>query len=89
MPIVYVINNYYTKFSKIYGIVILIAIFTTAISAGMSFLKNIKTDEKKIALIICVLSVMISPIGFANLVKIIFPLFGYIGLLQIYFIIKH
>lgn len=91
MPIVYVIKNKFSEFETIYGIIILTAIFTTAISLGISFLNNICKDRKKIpqyAALLCVSSLVVSKIGFSNLVKIMFPLFGYLGLLQIYFIVK-
>ena len=91
MPVVYVVKNKFTSFTYIYGIIILIAIFTTAISVGISFLNNMcksKSKFKTISFLLCTTSILVSPIGFANLVKILFPLFGYLGLLQIYFIIK-
>ncbi len=91
MPVVYVVKNKFTNFTYIYGIIILIAIFTTAISVGISFLNNICKSKSKfinIAFLLCIISILVSLIGFANLVKILFPLFGYLGLLQIYFIIK-
>jgi uncharacterized membrane protein YkvI len=91
MPIVYVVKNKFTQFKIIYGITILIAIFTTAISTGISFLNNICQNNKnfpQIAAILCITSLIISPIGFSNLVKILFPVFGFLGLIQIYFIVK-
>lgn len=91
MPVVYVIKDKFIQFETIYGIIILSAIFTTAISVGISLLNNICKDTKKIsktARILCISSLIISGVGFSNLVKILFPLFGYLGLLQIYFIIK-
>lgn len=89
MPLVFVIKNRFYNFSKIYGAVILIAIFTTAISAGMSFFRNMKIESKRVIMEICALSIVIAPFGFSNLVRILFPVYGVIGLLQIYFIIKH
>lgn len=86
MPIIYVISNNFGNFKFIYGIIILIAIFTTSISVGIGFLNNTCKDRKELvknAKILCILSVMISPIGFSNLVKVLFPLFGYLGLIQI------
>lgn len=91
MPIVYVIQNKFAKFKYLYGIIILIAIFTTAISVGISFLNNISKNSKKfpqIAAILCISSISISKIGFSNLVNTLFPLFGFLGLVQIYFISK-
>lgn len=91
MPIVYVINHKFKYVSKLYGIVILIAIFTTAISVGISFLNNLAKKQKsfpQFAAFLCITSVFISQISFSKLVEILFPLFGYLGLIQIYFIAK-
>ena len=91
MPIVYVIKNMFSNISIVYGIIILIAIFTTAVSIGVSFLNNVsknKNEFKKLALFICIISVIVSNIGFSNLVKILFPMFGYMGILQIFLILK-
>lgn len=86
MPIIYVVTNKFNKFKTAYGIVILISIFTTAASIGISFLENICKTKKaflKIAIIMCITGIIFSNFGFSNLVKILFPVFGYLGLLQI------
>ena len=91
MPVVYVVKHTFTKWSKIYGIIILIAIFTTATSVGISFLNNICKNKKSFPLfvsILCITSLLFIKISFSNLVKIMFPIFGYLGLIQIYFIAK-
>lgn len=91
MPAVYVIDNKYFQFSSIYGIVILLSIFSTAISIGISFLKNITKDKKsfpQIVAIMCITGVVISNFGFSNLVKILFPMFGYIGIVEMIWILK-
>lgn len=90
MPLVYVIENKFSKFTHLYGIIILIAIFTTAVSVGFSFLNNISRNNKsfqQIAGILCISSVVISPIGFSNLVNNLFPLFGLLGLVQIIYVL--
>ena len=91
MPAVFVIDNNFPQFSGIYGIVILLSIFSTAISIGISFLKNITKDKKsypQIVAIMCISGVLISNFGFSNLVKMLFPVFGYLGIVQIYSILK-
>ena len=91
MPIVYVIENKYTQISGIYGIVILLSIFSTAISIGISFLKNIAKDRRsytQIVAMMCITGTLISNFGFSNLVKILFPLFGYLGIVEIIWILK-
>ena len=87
MPAVYVVSNMFYILKYFYGFVILGSIFTTTISLGMSFLQNTSKNEKSyshIALIMCITSVVVSKIGFSNLVNLLYPVFGYLGLLQIY-----
>ena len=86
MPAVYVVSNMYRGLKYIYGLIILGSIFTTTISLGTSFLQNITKNKKsytQIAVIMCITSVLISKIGFSNLVSSLYPIFGYLGLLQI------
>ena len=86
MPAVYVVSNMFKIFKYIYGFIILGSIFTTTISLGTSFLKNITKTKKgytQIAFIMCIVSVLISKFGFSNLVNLLYPIFGYLGILQI------
>lgn len=91
MPLVYVVEKSFPKFIYLYGIIILIAIFTTAVSVGISFLNNISKNKKSFtqkAEILCITSVIISKISFSKLVEYLFPLFGLLGLIQMIFILK-
>jgi len=91
MPAVYAIDNNFPHFSGVYGIVILLSIFSTAISIGISFLKNIVKNKKiypQFVAIMCISGVLISNFGFSNLVKLLFPIFGYLGIMQICCILK-
>lgn len=86
MPAVYVVTNMFKILRFAYGFIILGSIFTTAISLGTSFLQNTAKNKKsytQIAVIMCITSVIISKIGFSNLVSLLYPIFGYLGLLQI------
>ena len=83
MPISYVVSNQFPQLKGIYGIVILASILTTAISLGAGFLQDVAKTEKtrKNWLIsICIISIPISQIGFANLINFLYPIFGYLGL---------
>lgn len=90
LPTVYVATTM-GKISKyIYGIVIISAIFTSAISAGYGILENSLKNRKKykiFALIICVSSVIVSKIGFSWLVNTMYPIFGVLGVIQIILIL--
>lgn len=90
IPIIYIASLLGNVTKYIYGMLILIAIFTTAISAGYGFLNNITKDKKnylKGALIICTTSIFAGQIGFSNLISFLYPVFGYLGILQIFFLL--
>ena len=86
MPTVYVISNIFKYLKYVYGFIILGSIFTTAISLSSSFLQNVSKNKKsytQIAIIMCITSVLVSKIGFSNLITLLYPIFGYLGILQI------
>ena len=86
MPAVYVISNMKKIFKIIYGFIILGSIFTTAISLANSFLQNVSKNKKSythIATIMCITSIIISNIGFSNLINYLYPIFGFLGIIQI------
>ena len=86
MPAIYVIQKISPKIKVVYGIIILISILTTAISLGMSFLKNSsknKVQFKKINSFICITAILFSEIGFSKLVNLLYPILGILGLIQI------
>ncbi len=91
MPMVYIVNNLGTIYKIIYSIVVLIAIFTTAISSGYSFINNIAKNKKQYKIFLYVISILgiaLSPLGFGNLLDFLYPMLGFLGLVQIFFILK-
>lgn len=85
LPLLEITRSFGKPFQYIYSFVIIISIFTSAISTGYSFLENTSKSKKgyKRNLIgICILGVLVSSIGFSNLVQILYPLFGILGFLQ-------
>lgn len=90
IPLVYIANTLGSGFKYIYGIVILIAIFTTAIGSGYGFLCNVTNKRKNyivLSTVMCLLSILIGQISFSNLVNVLYPIFGYLGIVQIIFLI--
>ena len=89
LPILEILSGS-TAQETLYSIVVIIAIFTTAVSAGYGFLENIKdkTKYKKVAGLICLLAIPISYLGFGKLINIMYPLFGAIAMYQIILIFK-
>lgn len=89
IPTLYIMSNFNIIYKYIFGIVILISIFTSCISCGNAFLENFNNNNyKKIAIIICSVALVISELSFSNLVNVLYPFFGVLGLLQIGLIIK-
>lgn len=91
MPLLSITMQFGKIYLYIYSFIIITSIFTTAISAGYSFLENVSKNKKqyKVALIfMSVTSILVSNIGFSKLVEILYPLFGILGIIQIIFLIK-
>ena len=86
MPAVYAVYKILPNIKNIYGVIIMISIFTTATSLGISFLNNVVRDNeyyKFFAVLICVTSILFAKVGFANLVNKLYPILGILGLMQI------
>ncbi len=91
IPIIFIMKQFGNIYSNIYGIVVAIAIFTSAISAGYGFLEKFeysKSKYKKVSVIICVVSVFVAMIKFSYLVEILYPICGLLGFIQIILILK-
>lgn len=82
LPTIYISSLRGGVFQYVCGSVILGAILTTATSSGYSFLNNLHIKSKKlyitIASIICILSVLLSNIGFSNLLNLLYPILGFL-----------
>ena len=91
MPAVYTISKMGIVLKEIYGIILLSSIITTTISLINSFLQNVAKNEKsysQLTNILCITSLIISNLGFSNLVNILYPIFGLLGLIQIWKIVS-
>lgn len=91
LPLLEITSEFGSMFQYIYGFVIIVSIFTSAISTGYSFLENVSKDKKRYKrnlLLMSIVGIFVSNIGFSNLVEILYPLFGILGFIQIIFICK-
>ena len=91
MPAVYVTRTFFSKLKPFYAFIILSSIFTTAISIGIGFLQNVSKSKKSYAqfvLFMCITSLIVSNIGFSNLVNFVYPFFGHLGIVQMICIIN-
>ena len=70
--------------SIIYSVVLIMAIVTTAASAGLCFvdgMRNLmKINHKTIIAVLGVVCLILSQQGFSRIVANIYPLFGYMGI---------
>lgn len=90
IPIIY-IANFIGSTDAILGVIlILLAIFTSVICIGYSFLNNISKNEKtykRNSLIMCAISMVFINSSFASTMKIIYTFLGILGIIQIFAII--
>jgi len=88
LPILYISNSSFKIFSFLYFFIILSAIFTTMISSGYSFISNFNKNKFKIKLILFLLfSFVFCMFSFSSLINFFYPVFGIIGLIQIFLIL--
>lgn len=66
----------------LYGFSIMIAIFTSALSSGYSLLENTRNSPFR-AFLLCIAAIPFSYIGFTKLIEAFYPIFGYLGIIQI------
>ena len=91
LPTVYIAGKSGKIYKYAYGFIILSAILTSAIAAGYSILENyVKKPKtyKRIAIFLCISALFVSKIGFSNLINTLYPVFGILGIIQIYFILR-
>lgn len=91
IPTVYAVRNFGDTYKYLYGIIIVCAIITTAISSGYGFLNNISKTKNKYKInniLMCILAIFVSFFGFSNLVNRLYPIFGILGLIQLILILK-
>lgn len=91
MPVIFIVRNYGIIYKLIYCLIIGIAIITTAISTGYGYLQKYENNKKiynKKILFLIIITIISVPIGFSKLISILYPVFGIIGLIQSYYIIK-
>ncbi len=68
-------------FRLYYGIVIYMAMLTTAVSCGMGFIRSLNPKPTTfLPLAVCILASLLALAGFSRLVQVFYTAFGYIGI---------
>ncbi len=91
MPLIEVTLQFGNVFRYMYGFIIILSIFTSAISAGYSFLQNVSKNKKQyncILIVMCIIGILVSNIGFSKLVEALYPIFGMLGLVQVVMLLR-
>ena len=86
VPMIYIAGNISFSVQAIYTIVLVAEIYTTAVGSLYGFASRVSEftnslfSEKTLIIISTLLALAVSQLGFANLVKYLYPLVGYGGL---------
>lgn len=88
LPVAHVVSKMSKIIQIMYGIIILSSIFTTSVALGNSYINEVSKNRKTVSIIICIVAVLCSNIGFAKLITYAYPLFGILGLIQLVFLYK-
>ena len=87
LPILAICNKKNSIYSYCYFFIILSAILSTLFSSGYSFISNINKKNKRITLILFLsFSFVFQYFSFSNLINVLYPFFGILGLIQIFYI---
>ena len=90
MPVLNIVLNYdFLKY--IYVVILLSAIFTTALANGFSLIQNFGTknmNKLAVKIFLTVWGIIMAQIGFSNFIEKIYPFFGTIGLFEAIMIIR-
>ncbi len=93
IPMLAIVMRYAKVVQYIYIIVLISAMFTTAVANGYGILSRLNINKAKggkVKLAIFISSAVIfSQIGFSNMVGKVYPIFGYIGVFQIILIMLY
>ncbi|MGL5347117.1 MAG: YkvI family membrane protein [Peptostreptococcaceae bacterium] len=93
IPMLGILMNYPHLLKKVYMIVLLAAMYTTAIANGYGVVENLaesyRIKKRTIIIGVSILGFLGAQMGFSNIVSKVFPIFGYIGLFEILLIMVY
>lgn len=80
LPIIYIAGICGAIYKYLCGFILLVAIFTTALSSGYGFLNDFSLKSRKnyilLAFTICTIAFFLSKIGFSYLLNLLYPILG-------------
>lgn len=91
IPVLGIIQNNSRLIAQMYSIVLILAMYTSAVTSGYCLAERISTkikvNFKLVALIVCAVVIPMSSLGFSGLIATLYPVFGYLGLFLLFIII--
>ncbi len=89
IPMLRICNYIGNGYRKFYSIILWVAMFTTALANGFSFMNKVSKNKYKnfIITLFCLLSIPLAKFGFSNLVAVLYPISGVIGFVLLLFIL--
>lgn len=91
IPVLGIIQNNSQLLSRMYSVILILAMFISAVTSGYCLAERIsnkmKVNYKVVAVILCALAIPLTSLGFSNLIATLYPVFGYLGLFMLFMII--
>ncbi len=88
IPMLKICDHIGIGYRKIYAIILWIAVFTTAVANGFGFMNRVTSSRRLLYTgIFCISAIPLAKFGFGNLVSTIYPIFGFIGVGMMFFIL--
>jgi len=91
LPMLRIALKYSNALYFVYTIVLMMAMFTSAITSGFYFVDRFSSkcslSPKYTAIITCAVVIPLSNLGFGNLISVLYPIFGYIGMFLMFALI--
>ncbi len=91
IPVLGIIQNNSKLLANVYSIVLILAMFTSAVTSGYCLTERISTKLKVnyrfVAVVLCAVVIPMSSFGFSGLISTLYPVFGYLGLFLLFIIL--
>jgi uncharacterized membrane protein YkvI len=91
LPILGIVKRYSLFLSGLYSIILFLAMFTSAITAGYCLVDRVSSKischMRLTAIFVCALAIPLSGVGFSRLISTVYPVFGYVGLFLVFAIL--
>ena len=91
IPVLGIIQNNSKLLANIYSVILILAMFTSAVTSGYCLSERVssklKINYRLIAAVLCAVVIPMSSLGFSSLIATLYPIFGYLGLFLLFIIL--